>query len=248
MLSALPIHPDRTPTPAAVLPQGVVLPPRRPWRQPCAGGAAGGVFAAGRAAAGSVLMADSDVRLRVEALRHAWMAERQGRVERAIERLDKIIDMAMELQRPDRRPEGDGVAAQAEPASSATPAPASTPTVPTTTCPKRFSTRGRTKTPISTRIPTRRPSRPPPKPRMHSRTRRPGGAAEPPEPARPPRPARRKRTIVYICGLYPPSHPSVFFPGSHRKPPRRRRFASLSCIPSPIASPRPASPGPDVAG
>jgi hypothetical protein len=28
------------------------------------------------------------------------MAERQGRVERAIERLDKIIDMAMELQRP----------------------------------------------------------------------------------------------------------------------------------------------------
>src|SRR4051812_46371235 len=49
---------------------------------------------------GSVLMAESDVRLRVETLRHAWMAERQGSVERAIERLDKIIDMAMELQRP----------------------------------------------------------------------------------------------------------------------------------------------------
>jgi phage terminase small subunit len=49
---------------------------------------------------GSVLMADGDVRLRVETLRHAWMAERQGRVERAIERLDRIIDMAMELQRP----------------------------------------------------------------------------------------------------------------------------------------------------
>jgi phage terminase small subunit len=49
---------------------------------------------------GSVLMAESDVRLRVETLRHAWMAERQGRVERAIERLDTIIDMAMELQRP----------------------------------------------------------------------------------------------------------------------------------------------------
>ena len=45
-------------------------------------------------------MADSDIRLRVETLRHAWMAERKGRVERAIERLDKIIDMAMELQRP----------------------------------------------------------------------------------------------------------------------------------------------------
>ena len=45
-------------------------------------------------------MAESDVRLRVEALRHAWMAERQGKVERAIERLDRIIDMAMELQRP----------------------------------------------------------------------------------------------------------------------------------------------------
>jgi hypothetical protein len=45
-------------------------------------------------------MADSGVRLRVEALRHAWMAERKGRVERAIERLDEIIDMAMELQRP----------------------------------------------------------------------------------------------------------------------------------------------------
>src|SRR4051794_3689477 len=39
---------------------------------------------------GSVLMAESDVRLRVETLRHAWMAER----------LDRIIDMAMELQRP----------------------------------------------------------------------------------------------------------------------------------------------------
>src|SRR4051794_3234688 len=49
---------------------------------------------------GSVLMAESDVRLRVETLRHAWMTERQGRVERAIERLDTIIDMAMELQRP----------------------------------------------------------------------------------------------------------------------------------------------------
>ncbi len=49
---------------------------------------------------GSVLMADSDVRLRVEALRHAWMDERNSRVERAIERLDKIIDMAMELRRP----------------------------------------------------------------------------------------------------------------------------------------------------
>ena len=49
---------------------------------------------------GSVLMAESDVRLRVEALRHAWMAERKGRVEQAIERLDKIIDMALELQRP----------------------------------------------------------------------------------------------------------------------------------------------------
>ncbi len=49
---------------------------------------------------GSVLMADGDVRLRVEALRHAWMAERQGRVDRAIERLDRIIDMAMDLQRP----------------------------------------------------------------------------------------------------------------------------------------------------
>src|SRR3954467_1335120 len=53
---------------------------------------------------GSVLMAESDVRLRVEALRHAWMAERQGRVERAIGRLDEIIDMAMELPRPTAAP------------------------------------------------------------------------------------------------------------------------------------------------
>jgi hypothetical protein len=45
-------------------------------------------------------MADSDVRLRVEVLRHAWMAERESNVEQAIERLDKIIDMALELQRP----------------------------------------------------------------------------------------------------------------------------------------------------
>jgi phage terminase small subunit len=49
---------------------------------------------------GSVLMAESDVRLRVEVLRHAWMDERKGRVEQAIKRLDKIIDMALELQRP----------------------------------------------------------------------------------------------------------------------------------------------------
>ena len=45
-------------------------------------------------------MAESDDRLRVEALRHAWMDERKGRVERAIERLDRIIDMAMEHRRP----------------------------------------------------------------------------------------------------------------------------------------------------
>ncbi len=49
---------------------------------------------------GSVLMADSDVRLRVETLRHAWMAERQGRVDQAVEQLDRIVEMAMELQRP----------------------------------------------------------------------------------------------------------------------------------------------------
>jgi phage terminase small subunit len=49
---------------------------------------------------GSVLMAESDVRLRVETLRHAWMDERQSRVEQAIGRLDEIIDMAMELRRP----------------------------------------------------------------------------------------------------------------------------------------------------
>ena len=45
-------------------------------------------------------MAESDVRLRVETLRHAWMDERQSRVEQAIGRLDEIIDMAMELRRP----------------------------------------------------------------------------------------------------------------------------------------------------
>lgn len=49
---------------------------------------------------GSVLMADSDVRLRVETLRHAWMAERQGRVDQAVGQLDRIVEMAMELQRP----------------------------------------------------------------------------------------------------------------------------------------------------
>jgi hypothetical protein len=48
----LPIHTDRTPSRTAVVPQGAVFPPRRPWRQPSAGGAAGGVFASGRAAAG----------------------------------------------------------------------------------------------------------------------------------------------------------------------------------------------------
>ena len=63
---------------------------------------------------GSVLMAESDIRLRVETLRRAWMAEREGRVERAIERLDRIIDMAIRTPAADRRPEGDGLAAQAD--------------------------------------------------------------------------------------------------------------------------------------
>src|SRR3954467_13285227 len=49
---------------------------------------------------GSVLMAESDVRLCVEVLRRAWMAQRETMVDQAVERLDKIIDMALELQRP----------------------------------------------------------------------------------------------------------------------------------------------------
>src|SRR5687767_10341040 len=49
---------------------------------------------------GSVLMADSDVRLRVEVLRNAWMAERKSKVEQALGRLDRVVDMALELKRP----------------------------------------------------------------------------------------------------------------------------------------------------
>ena len=49
---------------------------------------------------GSVLMTDSDVRLRVEVLRNAWMAERESKVEQALGRLDRVIDMALELKRP----------------------------------------------------------------------------------------------------------------------------------------------------
>jgi phage terminase small subunit len=49
---------------------------------------------------GSVLMANSDVRLRVEEFRRDWMAERDAAVAEAVEETGQVIEMALRLDRP----------------------------------------------------------------------------------------------------------------------------------------------------
>lgn len=192
---------------------------------------------------GSVLMADSDVRLRVEALRHAWMSERQGRVDRAIEQLDRIIDMAMELQRPtaalkaidmqlkltgvirDTRaglyadsPDDDLSKVFFDPREDEDPDfnPDSYP------APVPAAAEAEDEAKDEDYIPE--PAEPP----------------EPPEPEEPASAPAESGRMFTFAASYPPSISQA----SHRQPSRRRRFASLSCIPSPITSPGPASPGP----
>ena len=200
---------------------------------------------------GSVLMADSDVRLRVETLRHAWMAERQGRVDQAVEQLDRIVEMAMELQRPtaalkamdmllkltgvirDARaglyadsPDDDLSKVFFDPREDEDPDfdPDSYPT------------------PIPVPVPAAAEAK------NEDFIPEPAEPAEPEEPAEPPEPEEpasapvESGRMMTFAASYPPStsHAS-HSQASHRQPPRRRRFASLSCIPSPIASPGPMS-------
>ena len=49
---------------------------------------------------GSVLMANSDVRLRVEEFRRSWMAERDATVAEAVEETGQVIETALRLNRP----------------------------------------------------------------------------------------------------------------------------------------------------
>ncbi len=205
---------------------------------------------------GSVLMADGDVRLRVEALRHAWMAERQGRVDRAIEQLDRIIDMAMELQRPtaalkamDMQLKLTGVIRDTRAGLYADS--------PDDDLSKVFFD------PREDEDPDFNPdSYPAPVPAaaetrqgrgLYSRTRRTRRAAGAARTGRAAGAGRtrlrpcRKRPNVYICGLVPPINiPGVYIPGiapqTLTAPPLR--VSVLYPVVTISASPGPASPGP----
>src|SRR6187397_2963270 len=49
---------------------------------------------------GSVLMANSDIRLRVEEFRRDWMAERDAAIAEAVEETGQVVEMAIRLERP----------------------------------------------------------------------------------------------------------------------------------------------------
>ena len=49
---------------------------------------------------GSVLMANSDIRLRVEEFRRGWMAERDASIDEAVEETGQVIETALRLNRP----------------------------------------------------------------------------------------------------------------------------------------------------
>src|SRR4051795_10595296 len=49
---------------------------------------------------GSVLMANSDIRLRVEEFRRSWMAERDATIAEAVEETGQVIETALRLNRP----------------------------------------------------------------------------------------------------------------------------------------------------
>ena len=180
------------------------------------------------------MMADGDVRLRVEALRHAWMAERQGRVDRAIEQLDRIIDMAMELQRPtaalkamDMQLKLTGVIRDTRAGLYADS--------PDDDLSKVFFD------PREDEDPDFNPdSYPAPVLAAAEDEDYIPEAAEPDEPPELEEPASapaESGRMMTFAATYPLSASQP----THRKTQPRRRFASLSCIPSPIASPGPMS-------
>jgi phage terminase small subunit len=49
---------------------------------------------------GSVLMTNSDIRLRVEEFRRSWMAERDATIAEAVEETGQVIETALRLNRP----------------------------------------------------------------------------------------------------------------------------------------------------
>src|SRR3954454_15247771 len=49
---------------------------------------------------GSVLMANSDIRLRVEEFRRTWMAERNATIDEAVEETGQVVETALRLNRP----------------------------------------------------------------------------------------------------------------------------------------------------
>jgi phage terminase small subunit len=49
---------------------------------------------------GSLLMANSDIRIRVETLRRSWLADREKHIGEAVAEVAQVIDKALRLDRP----------------------------------------------------------------------------------------------------------------------------------------------------
>ena len=173
------------------------------------------------------------------------MVERQGRVDQAVGQLDRIVEMAMELQRPtaalkamdmllrltgvirDSRaglyadsPDDDLSKVFFDPREDEDPDfnPDSYPA----TVPAAIEAEAKGEDSIP----------------------EPAELEEPPEPEEPASASAESGRMMTFAASYPPSTSQA----PHRKAPQRRRFASLSCIPSHTASPGPASPRPASPG
>jgi hypothetical protein len=174
------------------------------------------------------------------------MAERQGRVDRAIEQLDRIIDMAMELQRPtaalkamDMQLKLTGVIRDSRAGLYADS--------PDDDLSKVFFD------PREDEDPDFNPDSYP-APVLAAAEVEAEDEDHIPEPAEPEEPPEPEETasapvesgrMMTFAASYPPSTSQASHSqASHRKPPQRRRFASLSCIPSHIAYPGPAYSSP----
>ena len=59
-----------------------------------------GYSAQGARQRGSVLMTNSDIRVRVEEIRRGWMADRQKYIAEAIEEMGQVVETALRLDRP----------------------------------------------------------------------------------------------------------------------------------------------------
>jgi hypothetical protein len=170
------------------------------------------------------------------------MAERQGRVDRAIEQLDRIIDMAMELQRPtaalkamDMQLKLTGVIRDSRAGLYADS--------PDDDLSKVFFDPREDEDPDFN--PDSYPAPVPATAEDEDYIPEPAEPDEPPELEEPASaPAESGRMFTFAASYPPSTSQASTSKAPHRQPPRRRRFASLSCIPSPIASPGSASPGP----